>query len=219
MRHQAALLLPMLLLMLPEGAFETRPPKKVFTVSVFYDSTYPHASDFATYSSEIVNRQLGDLSSFELAVNLHRVGYTDAYRLARLCTHQPPGNSSPTSFSCPRFAFPQVCSDISQGRIAIIAIGISPSFRLISAIAANLVSPFPQRPLQTLLAKSSSLFSQNVPYLTVSPDLDYSSPAGPPSASAHSSPASHKYQLLHMHPPVSKLMSSLVDLVEYYKWE
>ncbi len=148
MRHQAALLLPVLLLLLPEGAFETRPPKKVFTVSVFYDSTYPHASDFATYSSEIVNRQLGDLSSFELAVNLHRVGYTDAYRLARLCTHQPPGNSSPTSFSCPRFAFPQVCSDISQGRIAIIAIGISPSFRLISAIAANLVSPFPQRLLK-----------------------------------------------------------------------
>jgi hypothetical protein len=138
----------MLLLMLPEGAFETRPPKKVFTVSVFYDSTYPHASDLATYSSEIVNRQLGDLSSFELAVNLHRVGYTDAYRLARLCTHEPPGNSSPTSFSCPRFAFPQVCSDISQGRIAIIAIGISPSFRLISAIAANLVSPFPQGPFK-----------------------------------------------------------------------
>ncbi len=160
-----------------------------------------------------------DLSSFELAVNLHRVGYTDAYRLARLCTHEPPGNSSPTSFLCPRFAFPQVCSDLSQGRIAIIAIGISPSFRLISAIAANLVSPFPQRPLQTLLGKSSSFFSQNVPYLTVSHDLDYSSPAGPPSASAYSSPASQKYQLLHMHPPVSKLMSSLVDLVEYYKWE
>ncbi len=73
------------LFLILKDSLQSQTNKKKFNVSVYYDNTYVHSADIATHSSEIVNRQLGDSSNFELTINLHRVSNTEAYRLIKEC--------------------------------------------------------------------------------------------------------------------------------------
>jgi glutamate receptor, ionotropic kainate 2 len=96
----------------------------------------------------------------------------------------------------------QLCKEIYAGRIAILTIGNSKVYDLLKSISNSL----------------------NIPYLTIRPDtrIDPSSlfllNENDNTNNNKIDSQNNEYQL-NMHPPTSKIMDAIIDLIDYYKWK
>lgn len=90
-----------------------------------------------------------------------------------------------------------VCEEINYGRVAIIAVGNSPTFQVLQAIAVNL----------------------QIPYITVKNSLQKQKKKVEQTEISHEQDEVKRGNIIHMHPPVFKLMRSIIDLINHYKWD
>lgn len=92
-----------------------------------------------------------------------------------------------------------MCGEISQGRIAVVAIGNSPTFQILQLISTNL----------------------NIPYLTVRNLFDEEAKVHRDEASTNTNTDTNyvPHKVISMYPPGHKLVQSLTDLIKHYKWK
>ena len=90
-----------------------------------------------------------------------------------------------------------MCEEVHEGRIAILAIGDSPVFLHMYAIASSLKIPY-------LAIKWDSLEEENQILKNANMGND-----------------DERMQInqINIHPPAYKLMEAIIDLIDYYKWE
>jgi hypothetical protein len=150
---------------------QTRYNSRVFRISVFYDDTYDHAEDITKYSVDIINRQIQPVGSFEFDITLNKVEESNGYRLSRI-----------------------ICNEINFGRIAVVAIGNSPTFQILKVISTNLNIPY---------VAVRNVFGEEAKILSEEADLKSSAPS----------------KVINMYPPGHKLVQSLTDLINHYKWK
>ena len=94
----------------------------------------------------------------------------------------------------------KVCNELNDNRIAVIAIGDCPVFIHLNGIARSLKIPYLAIKWDAAATLAHGLDEENVGRNSRFTEEDF------------------PYNL-NIHPPASKLLQALTDLIEYYKWE
>ncbi len=156
-----------------------RREKRIFLISIFYDDTYDNVQDLTSYSSDIIGRQL-KRSDFRFEYTLNRIYQNSSFKLTKL-----------------------LCSELFEGRLAVVGIGKSPVLSHIKAITNSLRIPYIAVEWTEKNNPTSAL-----DYL-YSSDEDLSIDSGPDRLT----------NIVNIHPPSYQLMRAFIDMIIHYKWE
>lgn len=123
-----------------------------------------------------------------------------------------------TTWSCSSLGF-LVCSELAEGRIAIIGIGNSDIFRHLHSIADSLKIPYISIRWETFEEENQTLEASLNAATAFSSNSFPTPPLHPQQLMDEDESGRGVINQISMHPPARRLMKAVIDLIDYYKWE